>query len=267
MAENSHFIAISEGFGEPWHRSCSFLGMKQSTFSGLSAAIRRVGAAVILVMSLATGSAAASAAMGQAPDLARVSCAEPIAWAERLTRMPERLLASVALAESGRWDPANREKIAWPWTVTSGGQGRFFQTKAEAIAWVKTLRGRGVRNIDVGCMQINLMHHADAFDSLEEAFDPVTNVAYAAAFLMRLFEDKRSWTTAVGLYHSATPELHFAYRRKVQAIWNEERQRMYEEKRRATLAAYEERRAKLQAEARARDEARRVAIAARTSLN
>jgi Transglycosylase SLT domain len=200
------------------------------------------------------------------PDSGAVSCAEPIAWAERLTRMPEKLLASVALAESGRLDPVTRAKVAWPWTVNSGGEGRFFPTKAAAIAWVKTLRARGVRNIDVGCMQINLMHHPDAFTSLDEAFDPAVNVAYAAAFLMRLFEDKRSWATAVGLYHSATPAFHFAYRRKVQAIWNEERRQLYEEKRQAAQAAYAERRAKLEAEARARaaerDAARRAAATA-----
>ena len=184
------------------------------------------------------------------------SCADSIAWAERLTRMPERLLASVALAESGRWDPVNRAKIAWPWTVTSGGQGRFFSTKQEAIAWVKTLRARGVRNIDVGCMQVNLMHHPEAFATLDEAFDPPTNVAYAAAFLLSLFQDKRSWPVAVGLYHSATPAFHYAYRNKVQTIWNDERRRAAEEQRRATLAAYEERRARTMAEAQARQDAR-----------
>lgn len=235
--------------------------MKRSAFERIGLRLLSALVVAIGIAGLPASRAGASVPGPEPTGSAAVSCAEPIAWAERLTRMPERLLASVALAESGRWDAVNRAKVAWPWTVNSGGQGRFFQTKGEAIAWVKTLRARGVRNIDVGCMQINLMHHGNAFDSLEEAFDPVTNVAYAAAFLMRLFEDKRSWTTAVGLYHSATPEFHFAYRRKVQAIWNEERRLMFEARRQATLAAYEERRAKAQAEARARDEARRAAVA------
>src|SRR5690348_11381062 len=82
------------------------------------------------------GAAAAPAAAGQTSDSGALSCAEPIAWAERLTRMPEKLLASVALAESGRLDPVSRAKVAWPWTVNSGGEGRFFPTKAAAIAWV-----------------------------------------------------------------------------------------------------------------------------------
>jgi hypothetical protein len=107
-------------------------------------------------------------------------------------------------------------------------------------------------------MQVNLMHHPEAFTSLDEAFDPPTNVAYAAAFLLSLYQDKRSWPVAVGLYHSATPVFHYAYRQKVQTIWNDERRRAAEEKRRATIAAYEERRSRILAEAQAREDARRA---------
>lgn len=228
---------------------------------------RAAAAALLIALALVPGSparAAVSRTQALGPD--GLSCAAPILWAERLISIPERLLASVALAESGRWDPVHRAKVAWPWTVTSQGQGRFFPTKAAAIAWVKALRARGVANIDVGCMQVNLMHHPDAFVSLEEAFEPATNVAYAAAFLARLYQDKRSWTTAVGLYHSATPQFHFAYRRKVLAIWNEERRLAAEEKRREVLAAWQERQARLVAEARARD-ARNAGTASASATN
>jgi hypothetical protein len=62
-----------------------------------------------------------------------------------------------------------------------------FPTKAKAIAHVRELQARGVRNIDVGCMQINLRHHPNAFPDLETAFDPEMNTAYAAQFLNGLF--------------------------------------------------------------------------------
>ena len=51
---------------------------------------------------------------------------------------------------------------------------------------VRKLQRRGVRNIDVGCMQVNLRYHPKAFKSLGQAFDPRANAAYAAGFLRKL---------------------------------------------------------------------------------
>ena len=185
---------------------------------------------------------AALPAVGQVSQDQRKICSEPIRRQEREAGIPGQLLAAVALAESGRWDKADSANFAWPWTVTAEGKGQFFTTKAEAIAQVKRLRARGLRNIDVGCMQINLMHHPDAFTNLEEAFDPEANVAYATAFLKQLFEKHRSWIAAIGHYHSATPEFHMRYRQKVTKLWNDERRREAEARRQETIAAYQLRR-------------------------
>jgi hypothetical protein len=106
--------------------------------------------------------------------------------------------------------------------VNAEGQGRFYDTKAEAVAAVRALQANGVRSIDVGCGQINLMHHPDAFPSLEEAFDPDSNAAYAARFLKELFARTGDWNKATGMYHSATPGLGDEYREKVLAAWPEE---------------------------------------------
>jgi hypothetical protein len=105
------------------------------------------------------------------------------------------------------------------------GQGRYLPTKTAAIDEVRQLQARGIGNIDVGCMQVNLHHHPDAFFSLEQAFDPASNVAYAARFLRSLFADSGAWDEAAGRYHSATPELKDPYRDKVVQIWSRE-QRM-----------------------------------------
>ncbi|TAN49083.1 MAG: murein transglycosylase, partial [Rhodospirillales bacterium] len=134
--------------------------------------------------------------------------------------IPKGLLTAISAVESGRWDKEKRATLAWPWTVTSGANGQFFASKAEAIAEVKRMKAQGIRNIDVGCLQINLHHHAEAFDSLEEAFDPATNAGYAARFLRSLFDTHRNWMTAASHYHSATPELGERYRLKVLAAWN-----------------------------------------------
>ena len=148
------------------------------------------------------------------------ACASAVAQVERSTGVPPRLMQAIALAESGRWDADKRASFAWPWTVNAEGQGRFLLTKEAAIAEVQRLKARGVRSIDVGCMQINLMHHPEAFDSLEDALDPVKNATYASEFLRELYAARKSWPEAVAHYHSATPERHEPYRKRVYALWN-----------------------------------------------
>ena len=143
-------------------------------------------------------------------------CAAAVAHAARGAGVPADVLQAISLGESGRWDPIRRASVAWPWTVTSGGAGQFLPSKAAAIARVKELQGQGVRNIDVGCMQVNLHYHPTAFADLEAAFDPPQNAAYAAGFLARLHGGNGgSWWPAVGRYHSSTPHLAQRYKAKV----------------------------------------------------
>jgi hypothetical protein len=150
-------------------------------------------------------------------------CADAIARQERSGVTPRHLLTAIALNESGRKDPITGARVAWPWAVMAEGRGRYLPTKAAAIAEVRELQANGVRNIDVGCMQINLYYHPDAFDTLEEAFDPATNVAYAADYLRELFYEKGSWEEAAGRYHSATPEHKIPYQNRVVATWEKVR--------------------------------------------
>lgn len=152
-----------------------------------------------------------------------VSCSEAVAEAERRAGIPRLLLQSIALAESGRWDAAQGATVAWPWTMNAEGRGQFFPSRSAAIATVKGLRRGGMESIDVGCMQINLRHHPDAFGSIEEAFDPRANAEYAARFLRDLYEETGSWSAAVGRYHSATPQYAVPYRARVLDLWDEQK--------------------------------------------
>lgn len=161
------------------------------------------------------GPGAAWAAIGDDADL----CAGAIAGAEAGGTLPAGLLTAVAASESGRYDRARRGVAPWPWTVNNAGDGRYFASKQEAIAHVERLRAAGERNIDVGCMQINLMHHPEAFASLEDAFEPRRNVGYGARFLRALEEETRSWDRAVERYHTADPERGRAYRERVYQRW------------------------------------------------
>ena len=147
-------------------------------------------------------------------------CAAETARAERAYDIPTRLLDSISIVESGRWNNGRRASVAWPWTVTAAGEGKFFPTKAEAVAEVRRLKAAGVHSVDVGCMQVNLQYHPDAFTSLDDAFDPASNVAYAARFLKGLYQATNHWPTAASYYHSQTPKLAAEYRDKLMKIWN-----------------------------------------------
>ena len=138
-------------------------------------------------------------------------CRPAIAAAERTYGIPPHLLSAIGRVESGRRDPVSGAFNPWPWTINADGQGSFYESKAEAIASVQSLRRQGVHSIDVGCMQISLLHHPDAFASLEQAFDPAANASYGARFLNELHEKSQSWPRAVEMYHSATPELGQPY--------------------------------------------------------
>lgn len=140
--------------------------------------------------------------------------------AEQQAGIPSRLLDAISRVESGRRDPNGSATVAWPWTVNAAGKGYFYESKDEAIAAVRDFQARGIVSIDVGCMQINLHHHPDAFFSLDDAFDPFSNTRYGARFLSGLHSQLQGWPAATAAYHSLTPALGEEYARHVMAIWN-----------------------------------------------
>lgn len=146
-------------------------------------------------------------------------CETAVASAEYVSKLPLRLLGAISLAESGRLDRAKGVMRPWPWSISAEGEGQFFATRQDAIAAVRALQGRGVQSVDVGCMQVNLMSHPQAFHSLDDAFDPRSNALYAARFLNALYQQSKDWSQAIGAYHSETPALSKAYRVLVLARW------------------------------------------------
>lgn len=184
----------------PWTTAAILIGGLATVLAGLASALAETG----------TETAAAAP-----PERL---CAEAIAREEQRTVLPARLLLAIAIAESGRYDRARRAIVAWPWTVRAEGRGRYLKSASEATAAVRALLARGVDSVDVGCMQINLHYHPDAFATIEDAFDPTANVAYAAAFLNDLAGRTGSWFAAIGRYHSSTPDHGRRYRAKVLRI-------------------------------------------------
>jgi hypothetical protein len=141
-------------------------------------------------------------------------CVSEILTAQQRYAIPDNLLLGIGLQEAGI--ERDGGLTVWPWSVNAEGEGRFLRDKPEAIDWVRTRQQAGDELIDVGCMQINLRWHPDAFPSLEAAFDPGLNVDYAARYLSGLADRFGSWTTAAGRYHSADQDRAARYLSGVQ---------------------------------------------------
>ena len=143
-------------------------------------------------------------------------CTNALRRAEQRYHLPASLLQSIARVESGRPISSRNGIGPWPWTIDADGSGFFFDSKMAAIAW---MRGQASQYtfVDVGCMQVDLHYHPDAFASMDDAFDPETNADYAARLLVGLHDGEAggNWDVAVGLYHSHSA-LHAAeYRDRV----------------------------------------------------
>ena len=136
-------------------------------------------------------------------------CIREILLAQLRHQIPGNLLLGIGLQESGLY--RGGELTVWPYTANAAGTGKYFNSEDEAVHWVRELRAQGTTSIDVGCMQINMHWHPDAFDTIADGFNPRRNVEYAAEYLVRLYEKKGDWAEAAASYHSGTEDLQKAY--------------------------------------------------------
>jgi soluble lytic murein transglycosylase-like protein len=140
---------------------------------------------------------------------------------EKKNKIPSNLLKAISITESGVWHKDTNQAIPWPWTINFQGKGYYYNNKAEAVAAAKSLKKQGYTSMDVGCMQINLHYHPEAFKNLEEAFEPRENIAYGANFLKDNYTRHSNWHNAVASYHSITESLGFPYAHKVIKTWKD----------------------------------------------
>ncbi|MGR3321931.1 MAG: lytic transglycosylase domain-containing protein [Pseudooceanicola sp.] len=136
-------------------------------------------------------------------------CVREILLAQLRHQIPGNLLLAIGLQESGMMREG--ELTIWPWVVNVEGDGRFFDSRAEAENFVLGSIRDGKSSIDVGCMQVNLHWHPDAFDDLNEGFDAARNVDYAARLLVSLYRESGDWIVAAGRYHSRTEKHQKVY--------------------------------------------------------
>ncbi len=144
--------------------------------------------------------------------LPQAACRRAIAAAEVSHGIPTGFLLAIGRVESGRLDAQSGSVQPWPWTIDINMKGTFFESRVDAVTFVEAAQQAGIQSIDVGCMQVNLLQHPDAFHTVDDAFDPVVNANYAARFLVELEHECGDWVTAAGLYHSRTEALAAPYR-------------------------------------------------------
>ena len=123
-------------------------------------------------------------------------CEREIAAAARKYDVPEGILYSVGLAETGR-----RGSLQ-PWSLNVEGKAYFAKTPEQALETFEVARQQGAVLIDLGCMQINQHYHGEHFASVTEMLEPKKNVEYAAKFLAQLHAKHVTWTMAVARYHA-----------------------------------------------------------------
>ena len=179
-------------------------------------AMRRAWLQILVGTMLAATISPAGAASPPSP---RDACAQASRVAETAAQLPPGLLLAIGRVESGRYSATLGRIAPWPWAVDFAGAGVLFATRNEALDAIRTAQAGGQRNIDVGCFQVNLAAHPNAFPDLSTALDPVANARFAASFLTSLHARLGSWPAAAAAYHSETAALARPYLLAVMRNW------------------------------------------------
>lgn len=125
--------------------------------------------------------------------------------------VPKSLLLQIAKIESG-FGP---HRAPWPWSIHIQGKSYYFKTEKAASSYIKQLLALGIKNFDVGCMQINFYWHQDKVRIPQELLNPMKNTLIAAQFLSHLKAQHHSWRKAVARYHSSDIRKGFVYAKLV----------------------------------------------------
>ncbi|CAF2067595.1 unnamed protein product [Rotaria magnacalcarata] len=97
--------------------------------------------------------------------------------------IPSGLLEAIAFVESGINSHA----------INVAGKPVIATNNNEALKVIADARDNGIRNIDVGVMQLNYRWHSNAFANIQEMLNPKRNIEYAAEFLIRLKKQHGTW--------------------------------------------------------------------------
>lgn len=112
------------------------------------------------------------------------------------------LLYAIALAESKK--AAGSESMRpWPWALNIEGKGYLFETREEAETELNNAIAAGIKSIDVGPMQVNLLWNGFRVERPEDLFDIQTSAMVGAAILSEaMLSSPNDKTIGVGRYHN-----------------------------------------------------------------
>lgn len=141
---------------------------------------------------------------------------------EKKLKLPNKLLTSISLVETGRF--VKNQHRTWPWSVNVEGRSHYFKDKQSMLKFLKIQIKNNVTNFDVGCMQINFRYHIKKESNLKLFIDPNYNVIWAGNFLKQLQKKYKSWNKAISRYHSSDKLRMKIYLNKVHKVWKDQRQ-------------------------------------------
>ncbi|MDR0809953.1 MAG: transglycosylase SLT domain-containing protein [Gemmobacter sp.] len=130
--------------------------------------------------------------------------------------VPETVLLALTRTETGRKRGQGLEP--WPWAVNQAGQGYWFPDADSALQFAEAQVAFGYGNLDIGCFQLNHRWHSGGFHSLSDMFEPMANARYAAAYLLKKYQETGDWTAAAGAYHSGTEVQAERYRARFEIV-------------------------------------------------
>lgn len=136
-------------------------------------------------------------------------CRDFIRRIEDAYKIPKGLLLAIAKVESS----------CQPWVINAKGRAYRFQEYSQAVDCVRRLSGKGVRNLNIGFMQLHFPSHRKSFGDPITMLDPQTNILYAANLLIKLKKKHGSWLTAIRYYHSGSLRRGQRYFGKVSKEW------------------------------------------------
>jgi hypothetical protein len=134
-----------------------------------------------------------------------------MAQAARAEQVPLGVLYAVGMTETG-----NKGSLH-PYALNIAGKTVFTASAEAALVEFGKARRKGIKLIDLGCMQVNHHYHGKNFASPRAMLDPRSNVSYAAKYLRELRQSEGSWTMAVARYH-AGPDNNPAQKRYICAV-------------------------------------------------